>query len=370
MAIGFYNFQKLHTEEFQKAALKRFEEIMSKNAYVEGEYNSKFEIEFAKMQKAKHCELVANGTDAIEIALQAYGIKSGDKVAIAAISFYATAEAVINMGAIPVFVDIEAETGLIDPASFQRIVDKHEIKAVICVHIYGLPANIADLEKICAPKNIKIIEDGAQAAGGFYEDGSPIGSSKNLITYSFYPTKNLGAFGDAGAILSSDDKLSEEIQSIRNHGRSPDGHKLIGRNSRCDHMQAAVLHLKLNDIEQNNIERKKIAAWYFEELKSISEIELVPEKYITLSSWHLFPIRLESKEKKYALKEFLGSKNIGSNLFYEKAMPEEKPLLNLEGEKEKSISFAHKTICLPMHPYLSKKDVTEVANALREFLAQ
>jgi dTDP-4-amino-4,6-dideoxygalactose transaminase len=368
MAIGFYNFQKLHTAEFQNAVLKRFEEIVSKNAFVEGEYNTKFEEEFAKMQNAKHCELVANGTDAIEIALQAYGIKQGDQVAIAAISFYATAEAVINIGAIPVFVDVEAETGLIDIDSFTRITNQHDIKAVICVHIYGLPANIAALEKICAPKNIKIIEDGAQAAGGFYEDGTPIGSSNNLITYSFYPTKNLGAFGDAGAILSSDSVLSDEIQSIRNHGRSPDGHRLVGRNSRCDHMQAAVLHLKLKDIEQNNKERKQVAAWYFEELKNISGIELVPEKYISTSSWHLFPIRLESKEKKYALKEFLGSKKIGSALFYEKAMPEEKPLLNLAGEKEKAIVFAHKTICLPMHPFLSREDIAEVGNALREFL--
>lgn len=368
MSIGFYNFQKLHNEEFQAAVMKRFEEIISKNAFIEGEYNSKFETEFAKMQKAKHCELVANGTDAIEISLQAYGIKSGDKVAIAAISFFATAEAVINMGATPVFVDVEPDTGLIDIGSLERVLNGHDIKAVICVHIYGLPANIQAIEKICTPKGIKIIEDGAQAAGGFYENGMPIGSSNNLVTYSFYPTKNLGAFGDAGAILCNDSKLSEEIKSIRNHGRSSDGHKLIGRNSRCDHLQAAVLHLKLTELEENNKDRKKIAAWYFEELKNIKGIELVPAKYIDISSWHLFPIRLETKEKKYALKEFLGTKNIGSALFYEKAMPEEKPLLHLEGEKETSISVAHKTICLPMHPYLSREDVKFVGDTLREFL--
>lgn len=368
MAIGFYNFDKLHNQDFQKAVLKRFEEIVSKNAFVEGEYNVKFEQEFAKMQNAKHCELVANGTDALEIALQAYGIQAGDKVAIAAVSFYATAECVINMGAIPVFVDVEPETGLLDTNSLERIVNNHDIKAVICVHIYGLPANIEAIAKICAPKGIKIIEDGAQAAGGFYENGRPIGSSNNLVTYSFYPTKNLGAFGDAGAILCNDSNLSEEIKSIRNHGRSPDGHRVIGRNSRCDHLQAAVLHLKLQDIEQNNKDRKQIAAWYFEELRDIEQIELVPEKYINISSWHLFPIRLQTKEQKYAFKDFLGTKQIGSALFYEKAMPEEKPLLNLEGEKENAITFAHKTICLPMHPFLSREDVTTVANAIKEFL--
>lgn len=370
MAIGFYDFKKLHDEDFQKNVLERFEEIVSTNGFVEGKYNKMFEEEFAKMQKAKHCNLVANGTDALEIALQAYEVKPGDKVAISAISFYATAECVINMGATPVFVDVDPQTGLIDIDSLKRTIDSHDVKAVICVHIYGLPSDIEAMEKVCAPKGIKIIEDGAQAAGGFYENKKPIGSSNNLITYSFYPTKNLGAFGDAGAILSQDDKLSEQIISIRNHGRSPEGHKLIGRNSRCDHLQAAVLHLKLQTLEHNNEQRKEIASWYFEQLKDTSKVELVPEKYIPISSWHLFPIRLESKEKKYALKEFLAARNIGSALFYEKAMPEEKPLLDLEGEKENAILFAHKTICLPMHPFLSKEDVKEVCDAVKEFLLQ
>ena len=367
MAIGFYNFQKLHDQEFQQAVLKRFEEIVSKNAFVEGEYNKSFEAGFAKMQQAKHCDLVANGTDALEIALQAYGIGHGDKVAVQAISFYASAEAIINVGATPVFVDVEPETGLMCTESLQRIVDQHDIKAVMCVHIYGLPADIEAIGKICAPKGIKIVEDGAQSQGGFYANGKPIGSSDNLITYSFYPTKNLGAFGDAGAILSSDSKLSEEIVSIRNHGRSPNGHKLIGRNSRCDSLQAAVLDLKLNSIEEQNKDRKKIAKWYFEELKDLN-INLVDEKYIDLSSWHLFPIRLETKEKKYALKEFLGSKQIGSALFYEKAMPEEVPLHNVEGEKDNAITFAHQTLCLPMNPFMSQDDVKEVAAAIKEFL--
>ncbi len=368
MAIGFYNFQKLHDEDFQKKILKRFEEIVTKNAFVEGEYNTKFESEFAAMQQAKNCDLVANGTDALEIALQAHGVGHGDKVAISAISFYATAECVYNVGATPVFVDVIPETGLIDPASLEKIVNEHDIKAVIGVHIYGMPFDVKAVEEICKPKGIKIVEDGAQAAGGFYEDGTPIGSSNNLITYSFYPTKNLGAFGDAGAILSSDEKLSEDIKSIRNHGRSPNGHRLIGRNSRCDHLQAAVLHLKLEKTEQQNIDRKKIAKWYFDELRDITDIELVPEKYIDISSWHLFPIRLATKDKKYELQAYLQEKSIGNALFYEKAMPEEMPLADVPGEKTNAITFAHKTICLPMHPFLSQEDVKHVADAIREFL--
>ena len=367
MAIGFYNFQKLHNEELQKNVLKRFEEIVSQNAFVEGKYNTSFQDRFAKLQQAKKCDLVANGTDALEIALQAYGVGAGDKVAVQAISFYASAEAIINVGATPVFVDVEPETGLMCLESFKRISEQHDLKAVMCVHIYGLPVDIEGLEALCAPKGIKIVEDGAQSQGGFYANKKPIGSSNNLITYSFYPTKNLGAFGDAGAILSSDENLSEEIVSIRNHGRSPEGHRLIGRNSRCDHLQAAVLDLKLDTIEEENKNRKEIAKWYFDALKGL-DINLVPEKYIELSSWHLFPIRLKDREQKYALREFLNSKKIGNALFYEKAMPEEKPLAKVEGEKDNALTFAGQALCLPMNPFLSKEDVQEVAAAVKEFL--
>lgn len=368
MSIGFYNFQKLHNSDFQSEVMIRFQEIVSQNAFVEGKYNTMFEEEFAKMQGAKFCKLVANGTDALEISLQAYDIKAGDKVAIAAISFYATAEAVINMGATPIFVDVEPDTGLICSESLTRITNDHDIKAIICVHIYGMPANIEALEKVCTPKGIKIVEDGAQSQGGFYSNGRPIGSSNHLITYSFYPTKNLGAFGDAGAILTNDEALAEKITSIRNHGRSPNGHCLVGRNSRCDHLQAAVLHLKLKDIEEQNKNRKQIASWYFDALKGL-DIELVPTQYLETSSWHLFPIRLKTQEQKYKLKDFLAERKIGSALFYEKAMPEEAPLLDIAGEKEKAITFAHQTICLPMNPFMSQDDVQTVASSIKEFLS-
>lgn len=367
MAIGFYNFQKLHDEEFQSKIKEIFSGIIAKNAFVEGEYNTKFENDFAKLQAAKRCLLLANGTDALEIALSAYGIGAGDKVGIAAISFFATAECVITVGATPIFIDVDPATGLMDPASLERVLKDHDLKAIIPVHIYGQPAPIEKLEAICHPKGIKIVEDGAQAQGGFYANGNPIGSSKNITTWSFYPTKNLGAFGDAGAITCEDDKLIERILSIRNHGRSPNGHILIGRNSRCDHMQAAVLHLKLEKIEEQNKERKKIAKKYMEALAGLP-IRMVPESLLELSSWHLFPIGLATKEQKYALKDHLASKEIGSALFYEKSLPEELPIKDAAGEKKHAIEFAASTLCLPMHPFLTDEDIQTVANELKSFL--
>jgi dTDP-4-amino-4,6-dideoxygalactose transaminase len=369
MAVGFYNFKELHNEKLQQEVLKRFEEIVKTNGFVEGKYNSSFEERFAKMQGTNKCLLVANGTDALEIALQAYGVGAGDKVGIAAISFYATAECVVNVGATPVFVDVDPVTGLMDPASLERVLAKHELKAIIPVHIYGLPAPIEALEKICAAKGIKIVEDGAQSQGGFYENGKPIGSSNHLITYSFYPTKNLGAFGDAGAILTQDETLAEEIISIRNHGRSPDGHKLIGRNSRCDHLQAAVLDAKLDAIEEQNKSRKEIAKKYHEALKGL-DIRLVPDKFLELSSWHLYPIGLKTREQKYALKDHLASKQIGAALFYEKALPEEKPIANLAGETENSLSFAAETVCIPMNPFVTDEEINTVCTEIKNFLNQ
>jgi dTDP-4-amino-4,6-dideoxygalactose transaminase len=231
MSVPFYSFNDLDDNVFQEKVLGRFKEIVEAHAFVEGKYNAQFEKNFAEKQKAKHCLLVGNGTDALEIALQAYDVGPGDKVGVPGISFYASAEAIINCGAEVIFIDVDPKTGLMCPESLKRIIKEHKLKAILPVHIYGQPAPIAELEEICGPSDIKIVEDAAQAAGGYLSAGQPIGSSNNLTTFSFYPTKNLSACGDAGAVLTSDDELAEKIISIRNHGRSPNGHALIGRNS-------------------------------------------------------------------------------------------------------------------------------------------
>lgn len=368
MPVGFYNFKELHNEKLQQEIMERFSEIVGNNAFVEGKYNAQFEERFGKLIDSHQFLLTANGTDSLEIGLQAFDVGPGDKVAISAISFFATAECVVNRGATPIFVDVDEQTGLMDPASLERMLEKHpDVKAVIPVHIYGLPAPIEAIEKICAPKGIGIVEDGAQAHGGVYESGRPIGSSNNIVTYSFYPTKNLGAFGDAGGITAPNDELTEKIKSIRNHGRSPEGHCLFGRNSRCDSLQAAVLDLKLKDFPAQNENRKAIAKKYYEALNGLS-LELMPEKYLELSSWHLFPVRLKDKEQKYALKKHLDEKKIGSALFYEKSMPEEAPCHGMEGETAKAKLFAAQTLCLPMNPFVTDEEIAEVAKEVKAFL--
>lgn len=367
MGVALYNFKELHNDNLKKEVLKRFENILEKNAYIEGEYNQSFEKRFAKLQGAKHCLMLANGTDALEIALQAYDIGAGCKVGVTGISFFATAECVINRGAEIVFIDVDPKTGLMDPESLKRTIEKEKLDAIIPVHIYGLPAPIAELENICRPLNIKIIEDGAQAQGGRLENGKPIGSSDNLTTFSFYPTKNLGGMGDAGAVLTNDDKLAEKIISIRNHGRSPNGHALIGRNSRCDSFQAAVLDLKLDNIEKLQANRVKVAKLYNKELAG-SAVEIMADKYADLSSWHMYPILAKNKEEQQALCKFLNDNEIGATSgFYTKSLPEEAPLLNIPGEKAEAKKFAARCICLPMNPYLSNEDVKQVADTIKKF---
>ena len=368
MQVNFYNFAKLHDETLRSEIKERLSKIVDTNAFVEGEYNNKFEAQFAELQQAKHCALVANGTDAIEIALQAYDIGQGDKVGVQAISFFASAEAIYNVGATPIFIDVEPRTGLMCTQSLQNVVNKHDLKAIIPVHIYGLPVDIEGIEKICHPKGIKIVEDGAQSQGGFYLNGKPIGSSKNLTTYSFYPTKNLGAFGDAGAILTQDSSLFEKICSIRNHGRSPSGHALIGRNSRCDHMQAAILHAKLKKLDELNKSRKSIAQKMIKAFSSLP-IKTINESYVDYSSWHLFPVQLESADQKASFMKFMEENKIICRNFYEKSLSQESPLIGLDGEFSKADNFALTTTCLPMHPFIIDEQIDYMSKMIAKFYA-
>ena len=366
MKIPFYNFKSLHHIQFQKQVETRFAEILKANSFVEGKYNLQFENDFSLMQKSQYCLLVANGTDALEISLKASGVQPGDLVGLPGITFFATAEAIINVGAQPVFIDIDSETGLICPESFSRVTSKYSLKAVIPVHIYGLPAPMDKIEQIAKNKNIAIIEDAAQAFGSFFdaENRRPVGSTNNLVTFSFYPTKNLSAMGDAGAILTQDNQMMQAIKSLRNHGRGSES--LIGRNSRCDHLQAAVIHLKLQEAQKLNQKRKEVAQYYYKHLKFLND-SLLPEKYLPLSSWHLFPIRIRTYEVRKRLQCFLTNSEIGCAPYYEKSMSQEKALAEFEGETKKAEDLAGRILCLPMNPFISENEVEFISGQIKAF---
>ena len=360
-----YDLQTLHHDAFREEAKRRINKIIDDNSFIEGEYNKKFEEEFAEMQGANFCRLLGNGTDAIEIALKVYDIEAGDLVGIPGITFYATAEAVYNVGAIPVLIDVEPDTGVMCPESLKRVSEQFDLKAIIAVHIYGLPCKMDQISHICRSKNIKIIEDSAQAAGTITPMGPAGANPYSLATFSFYPTKNLSAMGDAGAITCSDLETAKKIEVIRNHGRG--GYAAIGRNSRCDHFQAAILHLKLEEIEEQNQKRKLNAKKYFQYINH-PEIKLLPEVCIETSSWHLFPLRMKNSEEAKELVNLLLSKKIASsNIYYERSMGMEPALDGVKGERTNADSMAGKVVCIPITPFLTDDDIKFISSTINEF---
>ena len=362
--MDFYAFRFLHDEKFSFSALERWKEVLQSNTFVEGRYNQSFEEKFSRLQKAGHCLLVGNGTDALEMALVSGKIGSGDKVGIPGITFHATAEAVVNVGAIPVLIDVIAETGLMDPDSLERVLLQHNLAAVVPVHIYGLPVAMEKIERVCLPRKIYIVEDAAQALGAFYADsGKPVGSRQSPAAFSFYPTKNLGAMGDAGCVLIQCARQAAAIRAMRNHGR---GGEKVGRNSRCDHLQAAILDLKLASIEKLNLRRKEIAACYHRCLQGLP-LETVPERYLPLSSWHLYPVRLGDVQGAVRLREFLQEKGVKTMDFYSKALSQWPWATGWEGEWTKAEFLAGRVVCLPVHPFLADEDIHRVADKIREF---
>jgi dTDP-4-amino-4,6-dideoxygalactose transaminase len=367
MRVPFYNFKELHHKSLQEEAIKRFTQIVEQNSFVEGPYNLQFEERFAKSQQSEHCLLVANGTDAIEIALKAYDIGPGDAVGVPSVSFFATAEAVINIGAHPVFIDVDPKTSLMDPESLKRIVARQGLKAIVPVHLYGMPAPISELERVCSPKGIKIVEDAAQAHGTRHSPDRVIGNSNNLVTYSFYPTKNLSAFGDAGAIVTNDSQILDKIKMLRNHGRSPEGHALVGYNSRCDHLQAAILDLKLEEFPALAQRRRELAGNYLDALSSSKRIRLMPKRFRDLSSWHLFPVLLTGPEERDSLHSYLKESEISTSLFYTKALSEEPTLAQYNGESEAGVGFCATTISLPLHPFMTTEEIDYVVKMINKW---
>jgi dTDP-4-amino-4,6-dideoxygalactose transaminase len=218
--------------------------VVSDTAFVSGRYATVFEGAFAEYIGVENCVAVGNGTDALEIALQAIGVELGDEVIVPANTFIATAEGVSNIGAKPVFVDVDPKTYNIDPAKVEEKITSRT-KAVIPVHLYGLPAEMDAVMDIARRHDLKVLEDCAQAHGATYKERK-VGTFGDVATFSFYPSKNLGAFGDAGAIVTNDKEVAERARLIANHGQiSKNRHTIIGRNSRMDGIQGAVLSVKL-----------------------------------------------------------------------------------------------------------------------------
>ncbi|MEO8270044.1 MAG: DegT/DnrJ/EryC1/StrS family aminotransferase [Aureliella sp.] len=353
------------SSRIKEEVLARIGRVIDKANYILGEEVTEFEAEFARYCRVEHCVGVANGTDAIHMALRALDIGPGDEVITAANSFASTALAIAYSGATSVLVDICEDDFNIDPAMVEKaITDKS--KAIIPVHLYGQPARMREILEIAKRHNLKVIEDSAQGHGGEL-NGTRCGAFGDIACFSFYPGKNLGAFGDAGACLTSDSKLAEKLRLLCNYGQVvKNRHDLLGFNCRLDTVQACVLLTKMQFIEEWTEQRRQVAQWYREGLAD-TEVLLPIEKPMARHVYHLFVIRHPQRDQ---LMKFLADRKIYCGIHYPNPLPTAQPFKDartLPKNVPVCTQLSKEILSLPMYPEMTRAQVTAVAAAVQEF---
>jgi dTDP-3-amino-3,4,6-trideoxy-alpha-D-glucose transaminase len=291
-----------------------FDRVLSSEAFILGEEVEQFEAEFASFCGVDHCVGVGSGTAALTIMLQAAGVGRGDQVIVPAHTFIASALAVLHAGAVPVCVDVDRGTGLIDPAAAEAAISS-STAAILAVHLYGQACAMDSLRRLADRHGLILLEDAAQAHGATYR-GARAGGLGRAAAFSFYPSKNLGALGDGGAICTDDGELAARARKLRDLGRGHDRvHALAGYNERLDGVQAALLRVKLPHVERWNSARRAIAAGYRERLAG--SVELLEESSDSPCTYHLFPIRVGDRD---ALAAILQTRGIATGVHYPLAL--------------------------------------------------
>jgi len=340
--------------------------VIEKTAFVGGPFVNEFEARFGEFCNAEHCIGVGNGTDALYIALKCLGIGEGDETITAANSFIATSEAITRTGAKVIFCDIDPETYTINSGFIEdKITEK--TKAVIPVHLYGQPADMDKINQVAKKNNLFVIEDAAQAHGAKY-NGNIVGTLGDIACFSFYPGKNLGAYGDGGAVVTNDEELAKKCRMFANHGRIEKyNHEIEGINSRLDGIQASLLNVKINYLIDWNKKRNKNAKNYNERLSDIKEIvtpKIAPDYECV---FHLYVIRTPKRNQ---LREFLKDNGIFTGIHYPVALPFLQAYRYLgynRGDFPVSSSYQDEILSLPMFPELTLEQIEYVIQKIREF---
>lgn len=338
---------------------------IASSAYVGGPDLTAFEAEFGAFQNAEHCVGVANGTDAIEIALEALDLPHGSEIIVPANSFIASSEAVTRSGHKVVFCEPDERTATIDVAdAASRITPR--TRAILCVHLYGQPCDLEGLLGLARRHDLKLIEDAAQAHGAEYR-GRRVGAIGDVGTFSFYPGKNLGAYGDGGAIVTNDGELARRCRMIANHGRIDKyDHQFEGRNSRLDGMQAAILRAKLTHLDGWVARRNAIARRYFDGLQAIEGLSLPVVGNSVRHAFHLFVIRCAERD---SLKEHLRQRGIETGIHYPIALPDLEAYAHRRSTDTptRASRIAPTLLSLPMGEHLGDGDIDTVIAAIRDF---
>ena len=340
------------------AAISR---VLRSGRFILGPEHEALEREAARHFQVRYALGVASGTDALELALRACGIGPGDEVITTAFSFFATAEAIVTVGAKPVFVDIDPETFNLDPALLPAALTRRT-RAILPVHLYGQPAEMRLILAFARRHRLRVIEDAAQAAGARY-GGRPVGGLGDAGCLSFYPTKNWGAYGDGGMVLTSDAAIARRIRLLRAHGEDRKYHHvLIGRTSRLDELQAAILRVKLRRLAAANAARRRLARAYHRALADL-EVVLPVERRDTRHVFHLYTIRTR---RRAALQRALAGAGIAAAVHYPSILPTQPAMApwRLRRRFPYAEAAARQVLSLPLWPGLPMVAVDRVARAL------
>jgi len=367
MKINFVDL-KAQYNPYLEEVMNKVKNILETTSFVGGKYLEEFENKVARFNNSKYCIGVGSGTDALLLTLLAYGIGSDDEVIVPANTFIATAFAVTHTGADVVFVDVDPDTYLIDLTSlFKAITPK--TKAIIPVHLYGQMCDIQAIKGIIAGRDIKIIEDCAQAFGGLYLNNRP-GYFGDAGCFSFYPSKNLGGLGQGGCVVTNDAELANKIRSFGDVGRSLTDkykHELVGFNSRLDTINAAFLGVMIDHVDEWNANRYFVARQYNLLLKSVPEVKTPAEDKNALHIYHLYELKCRNKDERDALFQFLLNKGIGVGLHYPIPCHKQPMYKHLGYKLPICEELCDTLLSLPMHPNLLVDDIMYVIKSIREF---
>lgn len=352
-------------------------EVATNCNFINGQQVRDLEKELAEYVGVKHCVTCGNGTDALTMAMMAWGIREGDAVFVPDFTFFSSGEIVSHAGATPVFVDVDIDTFNISVESLEKAVKKVLAegkltpKAVVAVDLFGLPADFDSVKKVADKYSLLVLEDGAQGFGGNI-NGKTACSFGDISTTSFFPAKPLGCYGDGGAVFTDDDEIAKLLESIRVHGKGEMKYDnvRIGLNSRLDTIQAAVLSVKLKAFaDYELIDINDVADKYTAALSGIVKTPVVPEGFY--SSWAQYTIQLKDKETRDRLQASLKEKGIPSMVYYPKPMHRQEAFAGQaydDADFPNTIKLCDTVLSLPMHPYLSDEDIDEVVSVIRNSL--
>lgn len=359
------NFTDIYVDENTVDAI---ESVVRSTRYVKGPILETFEDEFAELCGTKHAVGVSSGTVALLLAMESRGIGAGDQVILPAHSYFASASPVLELGAEPIFVNVESDSYTIDPAELKTAAETAENpQAVVPVHLYGHPANMDDVVSVAEEYDLAIIEDCAQAHGATFE-GQRVGSFGDAGCFSFYPSKNMTVGGDGGMIVTDDDDIASTVRELRNHGRNDDGeHVRLGLNYRLDEVNAAFGREQLKHVVNWGAQRRKFAHRYTERLETIEDVQPPSEVGLVEHVYHLYVIRVPDRS---SLRTYLDENGVDTGIHYEKALHEQPAIaqrIDPPDGLDRTEDICENILSLPMHPRMEPDEVDEVCRLIQEY---